>query len=231
MPIALCGHFGGISRCRSREKEGEGTSTCSLKFQLLFEDGCDAALVGQGRGLLDPPLPSSFSVLVFASLLARPLICLETIQSARCPRVCTRRAAPPATSRGRPALDGSKAGVALGRDGTTPQRPFRPCRIQSRYPMSARRRPCTRSRTTHSRRQSRPSAALPKCAESTKYRKQRKMRLTRRGPRFGARTPRKMRGASTTKSETRQLWPRQTTQVPLRTLLERPQRSRSTLRR
>ena len=50
--------------------------------------------MGQGRGLLNPPWPSSFSVLGFAALL--PVVCPETIRSARYPRVCT-RFVPPVT--------------------------------------------------------------------------------------------------------------------------------------
>ena len=104
---------------------------CALKLPNAM---VAATLVGQGRCLLNPPWPCSFSVLVFFPLcLPRHPVGLESIRKARCPPVFTSflqpmSKAPPATSRGRAALDGSKAGVVPGRR-TTPQRPFHPCRI------------------------------------------------------------------------------------------------------
>ena len=61
-----------------------------------------AAPLGEGRGLLDPPWPSSFSALTFAALLAAPF---GSIRSAVYTRRCAFfRAVLPATSRGREAM-------------------------------------------------------------------------------------------------------------------------------
>ena len=55
-------------RKRREKKEEEETSTCVLKFRNAMVAATLAALMFQGRGLLDPPWPSSLSALTFAAL-------------------------------------------------------------------------------------------------------------------------------------------------------------------
>ena len=59
------------------------------------------------------------------------------------------RAVPLVTARGRTTPSGGKAGVALGRTGTIPQRPFHPRRIQNKHPMNGRGQTCTNPPSTY----------------------------------------------------------------------------------
>ena len=73
-------------------------------------------------------------------------------------------------------------------------------------------------------------APPPKCAESTQYRKHRRMLPT--GPwRPSPWHARKMRGAFMTRSATRQPWPRRTVRMQHTMSLEVPKHSRTTTRR
>ena len=61
-----------------RKEEEEKTSMCALKFRNALVAATLAALLDQDSGLLNPPWPSSLSVLIFAALLVASL-CLPRV--------------------------------------------------------------------------------------------------------------------------------------------------------
>ena len=121
---------------KDAEKKKEGTN-----FRNAMIAATPASPVGQGRGLLDPPWPSSLSALIHDDLLAA--FFPETCTRLLVPQHPCATAALPVTPSGRAARDGSHAGTVPGREKTTLQQQHHPRKTQSRSPISASQTPRT----------------------------------------------------------------------------------------